>query len=320
MSSHSGSMDAPHLPVLYKTIITALRPKSTGRYIDGTLGAGGHSAGILTESTPDGEVLGLDLDPQALAIARERLKVFGKRAHVVEASYTKMNDEAANLGWDVVDGIVLDFGVSSMQLDTPERGFSFIHDGPLDMRFTPQASLSAADLVNSSAEAELANIIFRYGEERLSRKIARAIVNNRPISTTKELADLILKHVGKKERIHPATRTFQALRIAVNGELEAIETVLPLAVSLLRSPDPKLGKPGGRLAVISFHSLEDRLVKEYFRRESTDCICPPRQPICTCGHKASIIEINRKPVEANEEEILANSRARSAKLRVAEKK
>lgn len=313
-------MDTPHLPVLYKTIITALRPKSTGRYIDGTLGAGGHSTGILTESTPDGEVLGLDLDPQALAIARERLAGFGKRAHIVEASYTRMKDEAENLGWDEVDGIVLDFGVSSMQLDIPERGFSFIHDGPLDMRFSPNAPLSAADLVNSSSEAELADIIFRYGEERLSRKIARAIVNNRPINTTKELADLILKHIGKRERIHPATRTFQALRIVVNSELESIETVLPLAVSLLRSPDPKSGNPGGRLAVISFHSLEDRLVKEYFRRESADCICPPRQPICTCGHKASLIEINRKPIEASEEEIQANSRARSAKLRVAEKK
>jgi 16S rRNA (cytosine1402-N4)-methyltransferase len=185
MTSHPGSMDAPHLPVLYKTIITALRPKSTGRYIDGTLGAGGHSAGILTESTPDGEVLGLDLDPQALAIARERLAGFGKRAHIVDASYTRMKDEAENLGWDAVDGIVLDFGVSSMQLDTPERGFSFIHDGPLDMRFSPNASLSAADLVNSFSEAELADIIFRYGEERLSRKIARAVVNNRPINTPK---------------------------------------------------------------------------------------------------------------------------------------
>jgi 16S rRNA (cytosine1402-N4)-methyltransferase len=325
MAAHSDNMDAPHLPVLYKTIITALRPKSTGRYVDGTLGAGGHSAGILAESAPDGEILGLDLDPQALAIAHERLARFGKRAHIVQASYTTMREEAAKLGWGAVDGIVLDFGVSSMQLDTPERGFSFIHDGPLDMRFSPGNSegapnapvpgtgtLSAADLVNSTSEAELADIIFRYGEERLSRKIARAIVNNRPINSTKELADLILKHIGKKERIHPATRTFQALRIAVNGELESIKTVLPLAVDQL--------KPGGRLAVISFHSLEDRLVKEYFRRESTDCICPPRQPICTCGHKASIIEINRKPIEASEEEILANSRSRSAKLRVAEKK
>ncbi len=313
-------MDTPHLPVLYKTIITALRPKSTGRYIDGTLGAGGHTAGILAESAPDGEVLGLDLDPQALAIAHDRLSDFGNRAHLVRASYTTMKDEAAKLGWAAVDGIVLDFGVSSMQLDTAERGFSFIHEGPLDMRFTPHASLSAADLVNSTPEAELANLIFRYGEERLSRQIARAIVNHRPISTTKELADLILKSVGKRERIHPATRTFQALRIAVNSELEAVETVLPLAVSLLRSPDPKSGEPGGRLAVISFHSLEDRLVKEYFRRESRDCLCPPRQPVCTCGHQASLIEINRKPIEASEAEIQLNSRARSAKLRVIEKK
>jgi 16S rRNA (cytosine1402-N4)-methyltransferase len=305
-------MDAPHLPVLYKTIITRLQPKSTGRYIDGTLGAGGHSAGILSESDPDGELLGLDLDPQALSIARERLAVFGERAHIVQASYTTMKAESEKLGWGGVDGIVLDFGVSSMQLDTAERGFSFIHDGPLDMRFSPNATLSAADLVNSDSESELAGIIFRYGEERLSRQIARAIVNNRPIHTTKQLADLILKHIGKKERIHPATRTFQALRIAVNHELESVETVLPQAVSLLNK--------GGRLAVISFHSLEDRLVKEYFRLESRDCICPPRQPICTCGHKASIVEINRKPIEADEEEIKANPRARSAKLRVAEKK
>jgi 16S rRNA (cytosine1402-N4)-methyltransferase len=222
-----------------------------------------------------------------------------------------MKDEAAKLGWAAVDGILLDFGVSSMQLDTPERGFSFLHDGPLDMRFAPSAASSAADLVNALAESDLADIIFRYGEERLSRRIARVIVQNRPITTTKQLADLILKHLGKRERIHPATRTFQALRIAVNSELEAVETVLPLAVSLLNT--------GGRLAVISFHSLEDRLVKEYFRRESVDCICPPRQPICTCGHKASIKELNRKPIEADEAEIQENSRSRSAKLRVAEK-
>ncbi|MCX6065603.1 MAG: 16S rRNA (cytosine(1402)-N(4))-methyltransferase RsmH [Chloroflexi bacterium] len=308
---------APHLPVLYQTIITALEPKSGGRYIDGTLGAGGHAAGILAQSSPSGELLGLDLDPQALAIAHERLAPFGERAHIVQASYTAMKIEAAKLAWDAVDGIILDFGVSSMQLDTPERGFSFLHSGPLDMRFTPNApvsgagTLSAADLVNTLPEDELANIIFRYGEERLSRKIARTIVNNRPIYTTTELADLILKYIGKKERIHPATRTFQALRIAVNNELESVEMVLPLAVMLL--------KPGGRLAVISFHSLEDRLTKEYFRRESVDCICPPKQPICTCNHKAIIKELNRKPIEADEAEKQDNSRSRSAKLRMAEK-
>src|SRR5688572_24208347 len=248
--------EAPHLPVLYKTIITALLPKSPGRYVDGTLGAGGHAAGILEASAPKGELLGLDLDPQALAIAREKLAAFGKRAHIVQASYIAIKDEAAHLGWPAVDGIVLDFGVSSMQLDNPERGFSFLNDGPLDMRFSPNATLSAADLVNSSSEEELADIIFRYGEERFSRRIARSIVGNRPISTTRQLADLILKSIGKKERIHPATRTFQALRIAVNAELEAVETVLPLAVSLLRSPEPHPGRspephpgrsPGGRL-------------------------------------------------------------------------
>jgi 16S rRNA (cytosine1402-N4)-methyltransferase len=310
---------APHLPVLYKAIITALQPKSPGRYIDGTLGAGGHAAGILAEAAPSGELLGLDLDPQALAIARETLALFGGRTHIVQASYVTMKDEAAKLGWEAVDGIVMDFGVSSMQLDTPERGFSFLSDGPLDMRFSPNAGLSAADLVNSYSEEDLADVIFRYGEERLSRRIARSIVGNRPIHTTKELADLILKSIGKRERIHPATRTFQALRIAVNGELDSIESVLPIAVNLLRSPDAISGKPGGRLAVISFHSLEDRIVKEYFRRESRDCICPPRQPVCTCGHKAIIKEINRKPIEASEEETKENSRARSAKLRVAQK-
>ena len=304
-------MDAPHLPVLYKEIIHALWPKAGGRYIDGTLGAGGHTAGILEASAPDGEVLGLDLDPQALAISREKLFPFGGRMHIAQASYVNMDVEAARLGWDAVDGIVLDLGVSSMQLDTPERGFSFLQDGPLDMRFTPQADQSAADLLNTLPESELADIIFRYGEERLSRKIARSIVNNRPFSTTKQLADLILKTIGKKERIHPATRTFQALRIAVNGELDAIKEVLPKAIGLLHT--------GGRLAVISFHSLEDRIVKETFRRESSDCLCPPRQPVCTCGHKAIIKEINRKPLEAANDEIEQNSRARSAKLRVAEK-
>lgn len=302
---------APHLPVLYKTIITALQPQSGGRYIDGTLGAAGHATGILEASKPDGELLGLDLDPQALAIARERLAPFGERAHIVQASYTTMKEAAAKLGWDAVDGIVLDFGVSSMQLDTPERGFSFLTDGPLDMRFSPNAGISAGEMVNTFAEEDLADIIFRYGEDRSARRIARTIVGNRPFESTKQLADLILKSVGRPERIHPATRTFQALRIAVNGELDSIETVIPIAVSLLR--------PGGRLAAISFHSLEDRIVKEYFRHESRDCICPPRQPICTCGHKASITEINRKPIEATEEEVQENARARSAKLRIAQK-
>jgi 16S rRNA (cytosine1402-N4)-methyltransferase len=179
------------------------------------------------------------------------------------------------------------------------------------MRFGTGAGTTAADLVNSLPEAELADLLYRYGEERMSRKIARILTQHRPFSATRQLADLLLKTLGKRERIHPATRTFQALRIAVNGELDAVERVLPVAIGLL--------EPGGRLAVISFHSLEDRLVKEYFRRESRDCLCPPRQPVCTCGHKASIQEVNRKPIEASQAETLENSRARSAKLRIAQK-
>ncbi|MCS6994582.1 MAG: 16S rRNA (cytosine(1402)-N(4))-methyltransferase RsmH [Anaerolineales bacterium] len=304
-------MDAPHQPVLYEEIIHALRPVPGGRYIDGTLGAGGHSAGLLEASAPTGEVLAFDLDPQAITLARARLAAFGTRIHIVQASYVEMTEHAVRLGWQAVDGILLDLGVSSMQLDTPERGFSFLRDAPLDMRFSPAAPHSAADLVNSLPEDELAEIFFRYGEERRARRIARAIVQNRPIATTGQLADLALKTLGKTERIHPATRLFQALRIVVNGELEAVETVLPVAINLLR--------PGGRLAVIAFHSLEDRIVKETFRRESTDCLCPPRQPVCTCVHRARLREINRKPIQAGPAEVQANPRARSAKLRIAEK-
>jgi 16S rRNA (cytosine1402-N4)-methyltransferase len=216
------------------------------------------------------------------------------------------------IGWDMVDGIVIDLGVSSMQIDSPERGFSFLKDGPLDMRFDPTQPTSAADLVNTLSEEDLADIFFLYGEERFSRRIARAIIANRPFHTTLELAGLIEKTVRRSSgKIHPATRSFQALRIAVNGELQSLENFLPQAVTAL--------KPGGRLAVISFHSLEDRIVKQFFRKESSDCICPPDQLVCTCGHKASIIEITRHPLTADEEEIAANPRARSARLRVAEK-
>ena len=210
---------AAHKPVLLKDIITALQPQAAGLYIDGTLGAGGHAFSILESSSPDGELLGIDLDPEAIAIASEELSRFGNRAHIVQASYLDMAQEVKKLGWSQVDGILLDVGVSSMQLDHHSRGFSFLHDGPLDMRFSPATPQSAADLVNTLHEDDLADIIFQYGEDRHARKIARIIVNNRPFNTTGELADLILKHIGKKERIHPATRTFQALRIAVNDEL-----------------------------------------------------------------------------------------------------
>jgi 16S rRNA (cytosine1402-N4)-methyltransferase len=257
-------------------------------------------------------LLGLDVDPQALRLARQNLAPFGERAWLKKAPYTTLPSQLAELGWDSVDGILLDLGASSMQFDNPERGFSFLADGPLDMRFDPSKPLTAAEIINMWPEQELADIIFQFGEERAARQIARAIVSARPVEGTRQLA-AIIERVRPRHGAphHPATQTFQALRIIVNSELESVEKTLPLAVRALGS--------GGRLAIISFHSLEDRLVKEYFRRESKDCICPPGQPVCTCGHKASIKEITRRPITPTEEEINKNSRARSAKLRVAEK-
>jgi 16S rRNA (cytosine1402-N4)-methyltransferase len=288
--------------------------------VDGTLGAGGHAVGLLAGSEPEGLLLGLDVDPQALDLAHQKLAPFGERAWLKKAPYTSLPSQLAELGWDSVDGILLDLGASSMQFDTPERGFSFLADGPLDMRFDPSNPLTAAEIVNEWPEQELADLLFRNGEEPAARRIARAIVAARPVGGTRQLATVI-ERVQPRRRSpgsrtghsphHPATQTFQALRITVNGELEAVEKILPLAVQALGS--------GGRLAIISFHSLEDRLVKDYFRQESKDCICPPRQPICTCGHKASIKEITRRPITPTQAEMNQNSRARSAKLRVAEK-
>jgi 16S rRNA (cytosine1402-N4)-methyltransferase len=286
--------------------------------VDGTLGAGGHAAGILQASSPDGRLLGLDVDPDAIALATQRLASFGTRAVIRRASYHTLSEQLQALDWPPVDGILLDLGVSSMQFDTPERGFSFQQEAPLDMRFDPRQPTRAVDLVNKLAEAELAEIIYRYGEERKSRQVARAIVKARPLNTTRQLAEVVTRAVsaGRKTRpgeghIHPATRTFQALRIAVNAELEALEAVLPQAVAALA--------PGGRLAVIAFHSLEDRIVKNYFRQESRDCLCPPRQPVCTCGHHAVIRQVTRQPIRPERAEIEHNPRARSARLRVAEK-
>ncbi|MEN8171883.1 MAG: 16S rRNA (cytosine(1402)-N(4))-methyltransferase RsmH [Chloroflexota bacterium] len=301
-----------HQSVLYHEIINALQPRDGGRYIDGTVGAGGHAAGILDACSPSGKLLGFDLDPDALKLASERLSGFGDRVNLVRNSYLQMAVQLKALGWDAVDGIVLDLGLSSMQLDTPERGFSFRMDAPLDMRFDPQGEQRAADLVNLLEEQELANLIYRYGEERRSRQIARAIVAARPIDSTLTLAKVVARASGKGyQRIHPATRTFQALRIATNQELDAVQEILPIAVQALTS--------GGRVAIIAFHSLEDRIVKKYFRQASRDCICPPKQPICTCDHKAVLRLITRKPIRPGEDEISTNPRARSARLRVAEK-
>ena len=302
----------PHQPVLYQEVLHALQPGPGGRYVDGTLGAGGHAAGILRASRPDGQLLGLDLDPAALEIAGRQLAEFGERAVIKQGSYRDFRLYLNNLGWNKIDGFLLDLGLSSMQLDRPQRGFSFREEGPLDMRFDPSQLVTAADLVNNLPAEELANLIYRYGEERHSRKIADAIVAHRPLRTTKELADLISSLLGgDRGRLHPATRTFQALRIAVNEELKSLETVLPLALEALQ--------PGGRMAVIAFHSLEDRIVKNFFRRESQDCICPPQLPVCACEHQAQLEEISRRPIRPQPEEIEKNPRARSARLRVAKK-
>jgi 16S rRNA (cytosine1402-N4)-methyltransferase len=312
-----------HYPVLYHEIIHALQPKREGFYIDATLGAGGHAWGLLDVSSPSGRLLGIDIDPLALELARERLAPFGERVAIVQASYVSLSEIHVRFGLPAIDGILIDLGVSSMQLDTAERGFSFRMDGPLDMRFDPDSDVRAVDLVNNLTEAELARVLTDYGEERAARQIARAIVKARPVNTTFELAEIIARSSttsrqmstnrrrSKQRRIHPATRSFQALRIAVNKELEALESFLPQAVQVLAA--------GGRLAVISYHSLEDRIVKSYFRSMSRECICPPRQPICTCDHRRSIVEINRRPIRPGAKELSQNPRSRSALLRVVEK-
>lgn len=304
----------PHHPIMVAEILHTLQvqTRADATYIDGTLGAGGHTHAIL-ETHPECRVLALDLDPDALVLAHARLTPYQNRVHLIQASYLEMAYLATEmLGASQVDGILLDLGVSSMQLDQAQRGFSFRFDGALDMRFDPASSdPTAADLINTLSAEELADIFYRYGEERHSRRIARAIVQSRPFHTTTQLADRIAALHLSHEKIHPATRVFQALRIAVNHELEAVESVLPIAVNCL--------KPGGRLAIITFHSLEDRLVKQFFKQESTNCLCPPRQPICTCHHRASLALITHKPITAGEAEVSTNPRARSAKLRVAER-
>lgn len=301
-----------HKPVLYQEIIHALQPRNGGRYVDGTLGAGGHARGILEACAPDGQLLGLDVDPQALAIARETLAPYEGRVHLAQASHITLSEQLASLKWDGVDGIVLDLGASSMQFDNAERGFSFMQDGPLDMRFGINATMSADEIVNTFDERELADIIFKYGEDRDSRKIARAIVQARPLHTTGELVAAIEKASPRRgDRVHPATQTFQALRIAVNDELAAVEKTLPQAVASLNT--------GGRCAVISFHSLEDRIVKEYFREQSKDLVNPPYERIYEVERKAVVKLVNKKPILPTEEELKDNPRARSAKLRVVEK-
>jgi 16S rRNA (cytosine1402-N4)-methyltransferase len=300
-----------HEPVLYQNVLAALRPAPGKRFIDATVGGGGHAWGILDASSPDGQLLGVDADPEALQMARDRLAAFGSRVTLVQGNFVRLEEIARQSGVYPVHGVLFDLGISSIQLSVAARGFSLQRDGPLDMRMDPNQERTAADLVNDLPAGELADLLWRYGEERYARRIARAIAAARPLTTTGELARLVARTVGRRERIHPATRTFQALRIAVNGELDALEAVLPQAVRALA--------PGGRLVVIAFHSLEDRLVKTFFRQEARDCICPPQVPVCSCGHEASLQIVTRRPVVPSATEEARNPRSRSAKLRVAEK-
>jgi 16S rRNA (cytosine1402-N4)-methyltransferase len=314
-------MDRPdeHIPVLYAEVLAGLQVRPGGQYIDATVGTAGHASGILQASAPDGQLLGLDADPAAASFAREVLLPYGSRAIVQVANFQHLRGVAVDCGFEQVDGILLDLGLSSRQLADAGRGFAFSLTGPLDMRLDPQQGQSAADLINHLPESELSDLLWRYGEERQARRVARAIVAARPLTTTDQLAEVVARAVrqgrqaGRQgwERIHPATRTFQALRIAVNDELDALAEALPQALDLLRS--------GGRLAVISFHSLEDRLVKRFYQQEARDCLCSPDTPVCTCQHRATLCVITRKPVRPAPEEVMRNPRSRSARLRIAER-
>jgi 16S rRNA (cytosine1402-N4)-methyltransferase len=307
----------PHLPVLLNEVLSALQPASGKLYVDATLGAGGHAEAILQACAPSGRLIGLDQDPTALTIAGDRLAAFGERAHLLRGNFSDLASLLPNDAKPITGGVLADIGVSSMQLDTGERGFSSNKEAALDMRMAPDAPLTAAAVVNTYDEDALVRIFSEYGEEHLSKTIARAITERRrtqPFETTTELARLIAglyQSRGKQEKIHPATRVFQALRIEVNDELGVLQRFLENLPALLA--------PGARIAIISFHSLEDRIVKDFFQQESRDCICPPRLPICQCGHRASLRLIARKPVQATAEETKSNPRARSAKLRVAER-
>jgi 16S rRNA (cytosine1402-N4)-methyltransferase len=293
-------------------VLSALQPSAGSRYIDGTVGAGGHATGILQNSEPDGQLLGIDRDQRAIELARNRLAMYRDRLYLTQGSFAQMGDLAQSIGWDSVSGILMDLGLSSMQLGDASRGFSFLLSGPLDMRFDQAQSLTAADLVNGLSQDELQELISTYGEEPRSRRVARALVQARPIHTTGELAEIVRRALGgSKKRVDPATRTFQALRMAVNRELPTLSRGLQVALDLLEI--------GGRLVVISFHSLEDRMVKQFFREQAKDCICSPDQPVCTCDHQARLEVLTKKPIRPDQAEILDNPRARSAKLRIAAK-
>ena len=306
-----------HRPVLLDECLEALAIRPDGIYVDGTLGRAGHSLEILRRLGPKGRLIGVDRDETAIQAARERLAEFAGRFTLVHSNFSRIGEILDELGIPQVDGMLFDLGVSSPQLDEAERGFSYLQDAPLDMRMDRSAALTARDVVNTWSYEELRRILFEYGEERYAPAIARAMVRQREqqaIETTGELTELIKKAMppaALREKQHPAKRSFQAIRIAVNGELEELEPMLQAAVEHLAV--------GGRLAVISFHSLEDRIIKKTFQQLATGCTCPPEFPVCVCGKKPRIRLVSRKPITATQAELTYNPRARSAKLRVAEK-
>jgi len=301
-----------HIPVLLKEAVEALQVEPGKRYVDCTLGSGGHTMAILEKSLPGGQLLGIDTDPEAIRIAKSRLADYAESTILVNDNFANLETICEENDFLPVHGIILDLGISSLQLDTTERGFSFQHDAPLDMRFSPAQEFTAADMVNVLFEDKLAQLIRDYGEERYSRQIAKRIVEKRPINTTLELAHIVEQVIGSRRgKIHPATRTFLALRIAVNRELKNLDIALTQTINCLNRQ--------GRLVVISYHSLEDRLVKQFMKRETKGCICPPGTPVCRCGHMPSLKLISKKVIPPSLDEIESNPRSRSAKLRVAER-
>ncbi len=303
-----------HTPVLVPEILEGLQVQPGGRYIDGTLGEGGHSEAILLASDPGGQVLGIDADHEAVHVAKNRLNKFRLEDSFIAVNnkFSEMRNIASELNFIPVHGVLLDLGISSLQLDYEEKGFSFKQSAPLDMRFNSDQDITASQIINTFPMERLSDIIFKYGEEPFSRRIARAIVKNRPIHTSSELAQVIVDVIKKPIRKHhPATQTFQAIRIAVNNELKELESTLSQAISVIGL--------GGRLAVISYHSLEDRIVKKYFKEQSSTCVCSVEIIECVCNHSPTIKIMTKKPIAPTNQEKKINTRSRSAKLRIAER-
>jgi len=301
-----------HVPVLLEETMKALAVQPGGRYIDCTVDGGGHALAILERSSPGGQLLGIDADPEAIKAARAKLEAYRKAILLVNENFANLQAICIKYDFFPVHGILFDLGLSSLQLNGNGRGFSFQHDAPLDMRFNPSQDTTAADIVNNSSEAELSHLIRTYGEESHSRRIAQYILRERPIRSTLHLAWTVERAVGRRRgRIHPATKTFQALRIVVNRELENLETALKQTIEFLGFE--------GRLVVISYHSLEDRIVKRFMQQEARGCICPPDAPVCVCGRKPRLKLINKRVITPSEAEIRLNPRSRSARLRAAER-